>query len=45
MLKLQHIPYGKGCKFFGLPVIVKAGGEYKDWQSNDACIQLLIKYD
>lgn len=26
MLKLQHIPYGKGCRFFGLPVIVKAGG-------------------
>lgn len=26
MLKLQHIPYGKGCKFFGFPVIAKAGG-------------------
>ena len=26
MLKLQHIPYGKGCKFFGFPIIVKAGG-------------------
>lgn len=29
MLKLQHIPYGKGCKFFELPVIVKAGGNIK----------------
>lgn len=26
MLKLQGIKYGKGCKFFGLPVIVKKGG-------------------
>ncbi len=26
LLKVQHIPYGKGCKFFGLPLIVKAGG-------------------
>ncbi len=27
MLSVQHIKYGKGCKFFGLPVTTKANGE------------------
>ena len=26
MLKLQRIQYGKGCRFFGIPIIVQAGG-------------------
>lgn len=27
MLKLQRIRYGKRCKFFGMPIILRGGGE------------------